>query len=246
MATLLALLVSVGWASAPVGEEPSPDWKDDRTRHAAQVQVLNTMIDSGLAPQALASATQIREKEGSWLELDLVQARALHTCGLYEESELLLGRIVRRHPRHAGAWALLGLVRADRQDAEGAVKALAKAVRIDPNQAAWLNNLGFLYLSTGDLERATLTLREALRLDPASSRTRNNLAFALAADEKDSEALQLFRSTSDEADARYNLGVACERRGDIASALTQYQAALSARTHPAAAASIHRLTQGTP
>ncbi len=242
---MILLLALLAFADAPLREEPGPDWRDKETRNAAQVQVIDTMINSGLTTEALTAVTAIRAKEGSSPALDLVGARALHANGMLEESELQLEKLVRRHPRNGGAWALLGLVRSDRQDVEGATKALTNAVRINPENPAWLNNLGYLYFSTGDLERAGLMLRRALRVDPASERTRNNLAFVLAAQDKDSDALELFRSTGDEADARYNLGVACERRGDVAAALNQYQAALSQRQHAAATAAIQRLTQGS-
>ena len=38
----------------------------------------------------------------------------------------------------------------------------------------------------------------------------------------------MFRSTSGEAGARYNMGVACEARGDRAGAIVHYQAAIRA------------------
>ena len=69
-------------------------------------------------------------------------------------------------------------------------------------------------------------LQKAVEADPSSRKYRNNLGFALICAGDVKRALQLFRSTSSEADARYNVGVAYERLDKLPSAILQYEAAL--------------------
>jgi Flp pilus assembly protein TadD len=105
-----------------------------------------------------------------------------------------------------------------------------------------MNILGYLEMARGRNQRAVELFEAAIVQDPSNSRTRNNLGFALARLERDTDALAAFRAAGTEADARYDMGVACELRGDTASALTNYQAAISASSqHEPARAALARL-----
>ena len=226
----LGILLTVG---APGGvawaEDPRPDFQDPATRAEAQLDVLAGLVGSGLTDQALDVARDLRASGMKDDRLDVLQATAMHQKGMSGEALTMLQKVVARHPRDAAAWGALGLLHADLKRVDLAVDALQRAARLDKNNAIYLNNLGFVLYAHGDYKGAVEAYQAAVVLDPAAVRTRNNLGFAFARLNKDPEALEAFRAAGDESSARYNLGVACELRNDTACALTNYQAALSAR-----------------
>jgi len=225
---LLALLGAPSALAADAGE-PRPDLADPRTRATAQLDVLEGLIEAKMIDQALVVARDLREAGMKEPRLDVLQARAMHARGMDSDAVRLLEEVVSRQPRNADAWAEIGLIRADAKELDIAIAAYQKAARYDQRSAHHQNNLGFLLYARGDYKEAVEAYRAAILLDPSDVRTRNNLGFALARLENDREALEAFRSANDEADARYNLGVACDMRHDRASAINNYQAALAAR-----------------
>lgn len=228
-------------------EPAATDYADPKERLAVQVQILEQLIDSGMSEEALVAITALREEGLSNVELDLLQARALHATKKLDEAAWMTERVLRWHKQRADAWALLGLIYADQQKLDASVAALRKAARKDAGDPVIFNNLGFAELASGQYEAAADDFQQALRLDPTFTRARNNLAMTLVQLERDTEALELFRASSTEADARYNFGVACEMREDRACAILNYQAALAAEPeHRAAQAALDLLLTGTP
>jgi pentatricopeptide repeat protein len=192
-----------------------------------QVQVIDGLVDSGMVDAALSLCTELKAQGISSPELDIAQARAMAAAGMKADARDLLIELVARHKRNAAAWAQLGIIQADLGDA-AAESSLKRALELDPDNADILNNLGYLALADTRYTEAETLLRRALKTDPSNLTTRNNLGLVLALQEKDKEALEMFRSTGSEAEARYNLGVACEWRHDTAAAIVQYQAAIEA------------------
>lgn len=239
----LGLLLAAGPVVAA-----GPDRSDVNARTESQIHILDGMIDAGLPEEALRGLAEVRAGGADDPRLDVIQAHALHLTGLQAEALALLQAHLRRHKRDAEAWALLGVVYADGGRLPEAIDALDRALRLAPRDPEVLNNLGYVELAAGKPEKAVEHLRASLTLDASQPRTRNNLGFALARLERDVEALEAFRAANNEADARYNLGVACEMRGDRASAINHFQAALSVRPdHPGAANALQRLlTGGSP
>ena len=224
---MIALWMTLAWAKT---EPTRPDLDDPKVRLQTQVEVLDALIDGGMPEQAMAMVTQMHEQGVHDPRVDVAQARAMDMVGMDAEAKRILDDVVRDHPRLGPAWAALGLVRADAGDSAGAVAALTRASRLMKQDAAVLNNLGFAKMAAGDARGAVATLQKAVQLAPTDPIARNNLGFALARLERDDEALQLFlAATGSEADARYNLGVACAQRGDRAGAMTNWQAALAAQ-----------------
>lgn len=235
-------------AAGPAVAAGPADRSDAVARTESQIHILDGMIEAGLPEEALRGLAEVRAGGADDPRLDVIQAHALHLTGLEAEALVLLETHLRRHKRDAEAWALLGVVHADGERLPEAIDALERALRLAPRDAEVLNNLGYVELAAGRPEKAVQHLRASLTLDASQPRTRNNLGFALARMERDVEALEAFRAANGEADARYNLGVACEMRGDRASAINHFQAALSVRPdHPGAASALQRLlTGGTP
>ncbi len=235
----LALLVPAAWAAPDMPRGPVAE---ERARVDAQVNVVTSLIDTGLNEKALQVLADVRSQGGDDARLDVLQARALHATGMSAEARALLELHTARVPRDAEGWSTLGIVLADAGDVPGSIRALERASKLDPDDAVVLNNLGFARLSANDAEEAVRLFRASLTRDPSQVRTRNNLGFALARLERDMEALQAFRAANTEGNARYNLGVACVNRGDRPSAITQFNAALEAAPgHLAATAALDRL-----
>lgn len=238
----LTLLAGANPAFARETVSLSPDLTQPEARAQAQLDVLEGLMKGGMTEDALKVATQLRASGMKDARLDLLQARAMHAQGMSDQAADMLRNLTKHQPRDAAAWSALGIVLADMKDTNGAIEALERAHRIAPDDADVLNNLGYLQMAVGQNQRAATLFEAALVQDPSSLRTRNNLGFALSRLERDIDALASFRSAGSEADARYNMGVACEQRGDTASALTNYQAALTAQdNHPLALAALARL-----
>ncbi len=239
---LLCSLLAAPLASAREAESLSPDLSQPEARAQAQLDVLQGLVKGGMNEDALKVAAQLRADGMKDPRLDLLQAQAMHAQGMSSQAADMLRSLTKHQPRNAAGWSALGVVLADQKDTAGAIDALEHARRLTPDDAQVLNNLGYLEMATGQNQRAVTLYEQAIVQDPSSVRTRNNLGFALARLEHDTDALAAFRAAGSEADARYNMGVACEMRGDTASALTNYQAAISAsENHPLARAALARL-----
>jgi Flp pilus assembly protein TadD len=248
---MLPWVVATAFAAAPVGvsgRSAGVDVRSETDRAAAQQALLDGLVDAGLYTQALQAIADLRASGEDTSRFVVVQARAMHATGLTEDALVLLDAHLRRHRRDAEGHAARGLMLSDAGRLSEAIAALTRAATLARDDASVQNNLGFALLASGDAEGALARFRTALQLEPGSARARNNLGLALARLGRDDEALAAFRATSDEAGARYNLGVACEHRGDRATAITHYRAALLARAdHPGAAARLQSLLdEGSP
>ena len=92
-------------------------------------------------------------------------------------------------------------------------------------------------------DEAVDVLRTALMLDGSQDRTRNNLGFALAVTGQDKAAWRVLRSSANEGNARYNLALAQEMRGDTEAAIKSYKLAIKADPElDAATEAVARLT----
>ena len=244
---LLAASFALAFA-APDATELTPDLSDPKVRLETQIDVLNGLVNNGMHEQALAMIGEMHKQGAQDVRVDVIQGRAMHLAGLDDEAVTLLAKVTKKYPNRADGWAELGLVYADAGRVADAVSALRRANRITPESADILNNYGFALLADNKPEQAADCFRRALAIDPGSVATRNNLGFALVRLDRYEDALAAFRTAGDEGDARYNLGVACEMHADKAGAITNYQAAVSARPgHPAAVAALSRLlNEGTP
>lgn len=241
---LLALIFALDTAGAAARSDAPerPDLSDPAVKARVQLDVLEGLYRAGMLDEALRAAGDIRSQGVKDPRLDILQARVMSAKGMRSEATAMLEGVTRKHRRNAEAWAALGIIHADEERIAESLDALQKAAKFAPNDADVRNNLGFVQMAAGRYDDAIDTFKAAIALDPSEARTRNNLGFALARADRDSDALEAFRSAGSEADARYNLGVACELRMDVTSALAQYQAALQSQPeHPQAKAALARL-----
>jgi len=147
-------------------------WRQDR--HAEAVEILSEAVEA--LPDDPSAALHL----GRALE----QAEPDRALGHYET-------FVERFPDSAALWHRLGLVRRDRQDASGAIRALERAAALAPDDAETAHNLAMVRYEAGDFERAAAAFRIALRSDPGLVASRHGLALTLIALRDFDEAIDL-------------------------------------------------------
>ncbi|RME21406.1 MAG: hypothetical protein D6798_18200 [Deltaproteobacteria bacterium] len=239
----LALLLGMACGAARRGPvDPPPAWQSEQGRLQTRLDVANALVDNGSPEAGLQMLSELRDEGVKDVSLDLAQARALAKMGLTDDARDLLLELVDRHPRLAEAHDQLGVLALDTHDLDTAIEHLQQAATLAPDDAGILNNLGFALTAAGRPDDAIPVLRSALRRQSSDDRIRNNLGFALVAAGRDAEALRVFRAGLPEVDARYNLGLGLELRGDIDAAIEQYVAVLTEDPgHAAAREGLRRL-----
>lgn len=139
--------------------------------------------------------------------------------------------LVKKEPRNAWAYNLLGLVREQRGEFEAAIRDFTEALRYDPQLAVAYNNRGIALDRSGELEKAVADYSEAIKLDPQYAAAFNNRGLAQAKKSDFKRAIadfdQAIRFDPKFAVAHNNRGVAREQAGDLAGAEQDFTAALS-------------------
>lgn len=244
---LLAGCAARRGASSARDVEETPAWATPEGKDRARLEVVQLLLDAGNADGALTMIARLRSDGFEDPELDLMQAKALVMAGMLDDARARLLTVPKRHPVYPAAQNELGMLELEAKDIPEAISCFERATRADPKEARYWNNLGFALLSGGRAEEAVPALRQSIALDGSSQRTRNNLGYALVAVGQDQEAWRMFRSTGAEADARYNLGLGFELRGDLPAATTAYQEALAAAPeHARARDALLRVSSSNP
>jgi Flp pilus assembly protein TadD len=224
---LFLLISACASRSLPSPVAPAPEWTTEEGQERTRIELVESMLDSNQPDAALQLLNQIHAAGISSPELTMLQARALRAIGLQEDAEELLKQLTRRSRRMPAAYNELGILAIDRSAPEEAIPYFERACRLDRDNPEYANNLGFALMTAGRASEAVDVLKDALLADATRLRTRNNLGFALVADGREQEAYRVFRSAIPEDEARYNLGVGLELRGDLDEAASAYSAALS-------------------
>lgn len=247
--TALPLVGCLLWAGCMPKQRPQdmpeeiPKWKSEEGRKKTWRDMARWYNDNNLPGEALEMVQRLRESGEDTVELSIIQGRSLAAQGLPSEARNVLETIVDKHPRNAEVLQSLGVVYADLNEVDLAIRTFERALQLDETHTPTRNNLGFLLLAQGRCDEAVTHLSQVIEDDGTSARYRNNLAFALVCSGDQERALKLFRSTADEADARYNMGVAFERVDALDNAILQYEHALRYDPdHAAAMAALARLS----
>jgi len=227
--------------------DPTPSWATQDGRTQAKIELADALVANGTPEAALQMISQMVEQGVRHPDLLVLQGRALTDMGLDEEAETALTRATKRSPGHAEAQNRLGILYMDQERTEDAIQRFKAAVRAAPKDADVHNNYGFALMAAGRHADAVPVLRSALMLDGSQARTRNNLGFALAVSGQDKAAFRVLRAGSNDWNARYNLALAQELRGDAEQAIASYQQALEANPDlTEATEAIARLSKPTP
>ena len=214
-------------AMPPAAVEPPPAWSTEEGQEQTRVELVETMLSTGQPEAAIHLLNEMSASGVSSPKLTMLHARALRQIGLAEDAEIMLEELTRRHRRMPEAYNELGILAMDLSEPDTAIPHFERACKLDKESPEYSNNLGFALMAAGRPAEAVDVLREALKHDATRLRTRNNLGFALVADGREQEAYRVFRSAIPEDQARYNLGVGLELRGDLDRAAEAYRAALT-------------------
>ena len=249
MRLFLVMLLTVGCAAKNNRSDvdPTPSWATQDGRTQAKIELAQALVANGTPEAALQMISQMVEQGVRHPDLLVLQGRALTDMGLDEEAENALTRATKRAPGHAEAHNRLGILYMDQQRTDEAIQRFRAAVRAAPKDADVHNNYGFALMAAGRHSDAVPVLRSALMLDGSQAKTRNNLGFALAVSGQDKAALRVLRAGSNDGNARYNLALAQELRGDADEAIASYRQALEANPGlTEATEAIARLSKSAP
>jgi len=108
----------------------------------------------------------------------LNQSKQHHAAGRLIEAEAGYRQLLTQTPYHPEALNMLGVLHAQKGDAQTGASLIAKALEVKPKFAEASFNLGRLFHDAGQLQQATLAYTRAIRTDPKHSKAWTNLAAA--------------------------------------------------------------------
>ncbi len=104
--------------------------------------------------------------------------------GDYEDAIKLLEKVVRKQPKNADAYNLLGFSHRKLGKFDPAQKYYARALKLDRNHKGALEYLGELYLETGDLKNAEALLARLAAACPQGCEEKDDLTERVVAYKK--------------------------------------------------------------
>jgi tetratricopeptide (TPR) repeat protein len=155
---------------------------------------------------------------------------AHHRAGRLDDAEAAYRKVLKRHPNHADALNLSGVIAQERGKPARAVQLISQALRRRRNFPEALTNLARAQTAAGDPSAAADNARRAIALAPDLVEAHIQLGRALLDLKDDDEgAAAACRRAVDLApnslDAQVNLGAALTRLKDYLGAAEAYQAA---------------------
>src|SRR5882724_3207434 len=98
-----------------------------------------------------------------------------HRAGRLLEAEHFYRRVLEAHPRHAGAFHLLGLIAFQVGKHELAAQLVGDAARFDAFHPPYRVDLGEIYQAMGNIPEAIKCYEHAIKLDSELAPTHNSL-----------------------------------------------------------------------
>lgn len=123
----------------------------------------------------------------------LDQVRALLSSGRLDEACQQLQKIVRRNPRDAGAWFLLGAAHGNRRRVDEAIACLTRVVELDPGHGEAHFNLAQAHMHKNQYPLAVRHYRETIARNPNHFDALNNISAALNEMGQRAEAIHYLR-----------------------------------------------------
>ena len=157
-----------------------------------------------------------------------------HRAGRLLEAEHFYRRVLEAHPRHAGAFHLLGLIAFQVGKHELAAQLVGDATRFDAFHPPYRVDLGEIHQAMGNIPEAIQCYEHALKLDSEMAPTQNSLGVLYKAQGNLSAAMTCFRTALEiepqSAAAYRNIGTLLQAEGNAIEAQEAYEQ--SARLAP--------------
>jgi predicted O-linked N-acetylglucosamine transferase (SPINDLY family) len=164
------------------------------------------------------------------LDQQLALGLSHHQAGRLGDAERIYREILSRHPNHADATHLLGVLAAQAGRLDVAEECFRRAIQIKPDFAEAYGNLGNVLTGKGQLDEAVNSYQHAIRLKPDFVQAYNNLGNALSGKGQFEEAIASFRQAivlrPDYAPAHDSLGNVLKQIGRLDEAIDSYRQAV--------------------
>ncbi|NEP19186.1 MAG: tetratricopeptide repeat protein, partial [Leptolyngbya sp. SIO4C1] len=163
------------------------------------------------------------------LAVEPLHADALYCLSMLKQQQgenqgaiALLQRFLKAYPHSLRGWLSIGNLYQQQQNFAAAVDAFQQSLALQPDSAIAYNNLGYTRQQQGQWEAAIACYRQALALDPDCAAADVSLANALHAQQKLPPARVISYAV-----ANYELGNRYQAAGDLGTAVTYYQQAVT-------------------
>ena len=190
----------------------------------AYIELSEVLLQEGEIPMALEVLQNARDFTGRDIPVLHREMTIAAGQGDWQRALRKAEQLTKRLPDAAQAWITYGLLLLMQKDISRAEKAFLEAREAEPT--AWQPefHLGEVYYAGGLLDKAISCFQAAMQKDPQAWSPRNNLALLLLAEDPKAtaDALALLKEAvslaPDEPAPLLNLGLACLKAGDAASA----------------------------
>ena len=136
---------------------------------------------SALAAGSTSSSSKAREDKPA---KQYAKAQREIRKGDYQDAIELLRKVVRKQPKNADAYNLLGFSYRKLKRFDAAHKYYSRSLKIDPNHKGALEYLGELYVDTGDLKNAEAMLARLAAVCPSGCEEKDDLSEKIVAYKK--------------------------------------------------------------
>ncbi len=157
-------------------------------------------------------------------------AKQYYKTGQLAKAENIARQILHSQPQQPEVLHLLGVIAAQTQRHEEAIKFINSAIAIQPTSPALYNSLGQVFWQQKQLEAATQCYQQALALNPTFAEAYNNLGIIWGEQNQLESAINCFQQAialnPQDAKTHYNLGLAFSKLGQLTSAIACYQTTL--------------------
>lgn len=164
----------------------------------------------------------------------LQQIADLITAGHLTEAEQQLTNLSKLEPNDARIFNLLGTIRAQQKNLDGAEALFLRATRLNPDFLGAHMNLAYLYVLKHEPDKTAFELSQVLRIDPANADAAYKLASLRLTQGKPVAAIEFITRFSENnaltVPLLLVLGDAYLKQGDVNNAESRYRSALALQT----------------
>lgn len=151
-------------------------------------------------------------------------------AGNLVQAETICSHIINKHPQHAEALYLMGIIQLQSGKLHDAETSLRTVLKIKPDEAPAYSSLGNVLSRLGKFEEAVESHKHAISLMPSSAKVRSNLASAYLSWNKIDLAIKEYRNAvnmePNSAELHFNLGTALQKSGKYEDACVSFRSAL--------------------